>query len=51
MLDVANDWLELTGQPRNATWDKIAIGFAPLFVDPASPADTPLYSFNYACAW
>lgn len=51
MLDVANDWLELTGQPRNATWDRMAGAFARPFVDPASPPGAPLYSFNYACAW
>ena len=51
MLDVANEWLELTGQPRNETWDHMAGAFARPFVDPASPPGAPLYSFNEACAW
>lgn len=51
MLDVANEWLELEGRPRNATWDRIAQGLSQPYVDPASPPGTPLYSFNFACAW
>ncbi len=50
MLDVANNWLELLGQPRNASWANIANKLATPFIDPASPPDTPLYSFNAACA-
>ena len=43
-LDVANEWRELLGLPRDAKYDAVAAGLGGLPLDPAQSA--PTYSFN-----
>ena len=43
-LDVANEWRELMGLPRDAKYDAVAAGMGGLPLDPAQAA--PTYSFN-----
>ena len=48
MLDVANEWRELQGLPRDARYDAVAAGLGGLALDPAE--DPPAYSFNFNAA-
>lgn len=48
MLDVANEWRELQGLPRDARYDAVAAGLGGLALDPAE--DPPAYSFNVNAA-
>lgn len=51
VLDIANEWRQLMGMARNATWDDISSKIAALELDLASVNTTkPVYSFNYNCA-
>lgn len=43
-LDVANEWRELLGLPRDAKYDAVAAGLGGLPLDPAQ--SVPTYSFN-----
>lgn len=47
-LDVANEWRELLGLPRDAQYDRVAAGLGGLPLDPAQA--TPTYSFNAEAA-
>ena len=47
-IDVANDWRELLGLPRDAKYDTVASGLGGLPLDPAEAA--PTYSFNAEAA-
>ena len=42
-LDVANRWLERLGRPRNASWDRVRMGLAPL---PVVTLDGGLQVYN-----
>ena len=48
MLDIANEWRELQGLPRDARYDAVAAGLGGLALDPAE--DPPAYSFNVNAA-
>ena len=48
-LDIANEWRELLGMPRDATWDAVAAGLGGLPLDPQNTT-APSYSFNAEAA-
>ena len=50
-LDMANEWREYLGLPRDATYDAVASGLGGLPLDPAESAPTYSFNANAACCY
>jgi hypothetical protein len=50
-LDIANEWRELLGQPRDAKSDAVAGGLCGLPLDPAQSAPTYAFNAEAACCY
>ena len=50
-LDVANEWRELRGLPRDAQYDAVAAGLGGLALDPAQAAPTYAFNAEAACCY
>jgi hypothetical protein len=50
-LDIANDWREMLGLPRDPHYDNVSSNMAALHTDPAppDPPGVPLYTFDDGC--